>query len=859
MPFFLLHQKFLEMANKFPDKTALRSRISAGEYKKYTYAEVAGLSKAAGIYFINQGIKKSDRIALILENGLEWPVFYFGILFSGAIAVPVDPQLTEPEIKNILSDSGAKFVISASNSDEIMKNLKAAPPDFRFPEVAIEDPASILYTSGTTASPKGVVLSHRNLSGNHDSVDRLNICSESDNVISLLPLHHAYSFAITLELPLFKGASVTYIRTLKPQEIISAMRETGVTMLIGVPQLFYLFHKGIFEKIKEIPAVFRFFLWPLIARKIRRNFGSKLRLFASGGARLEPKIVNDLLRLGFTVLEGYGLTETSPVVTFNFLMKQHPGSVGIPVPGVEIKISNPDRDGIGEVLIKGPNVMQGYYKRPKETEEVIKDGWFHSGDLGFIGADGYLVLTGRQKEVIVLSNGKNIYPDEIEQHYKKSPFIKELCVLGIFKEGITEELGAVIVPDMEYFRKTGDVNIRENIKWNLEGFSKELSGYKRIISFVIAKEDLPKTRLGKIKRYEVEKAYRDRFNMENPVISSRKPEAEDLAILNSEAGQKIVKFLTQGKNIKRVIGPGDHLELDLGMDSLSRVELAVGLEKVFDIHIPDNDIMQVFTVKDVILKINELIQNQARGEKATRIISDDTVWEALLKKDPKDAIKEKIDLLPGPLSKAITFLGDKFLYAVFKLFFNLKIKGEKNIPREGPFILCPNHSSYLDAFVVAASLPYDRAISLFFLGFREYFSKPLIRNMIKLMRVVPVDPAAQLVNAMQASSYIIRHKKSLCIFPEGQRSIDGKIKEFKKGISILAKETNVELIPVYIDGAFKAWSRGKMFTAACPITVIFGSPLSSEHLLKIGRAGRIEDDYEAIAVGLREEMLKLTR
>ncbi|MCM8782573.1 MAG: AMP-binding protein, partial [Candidatus Omnitrophica bacterium] len=461
MPFFLLHQKFSETADKFPGKAALQARIAPHRYKKYTYSEIIRFSKGIGFYFINKGIKKQDRIALILENGPEWPIFYFGILFSGAIVVPIDPQLTEQEIKNILLNSGAKFAISKANSDEIIKNLDDPPPYFNFPTADIDDVTSILYTSGTTATPKGVMLSHKNFSGNFSSIEQLRICNAADNVLSILPLHHSYPFMVTLLVPLCLGATVTYVKTLKPEDILSAMRETGVTILVGVPQLFYLFHKGIFEKIKRIPLPLRLVLMPFISKKIRKNFGSRLRFFVSGGARLEPRIAKDLSRVGFTILEGYGLTETSPVVTFNPLKKQKFGSVGIPIPEVEIKIANPGENGIGEVLIKGPNVMKGYYKRQQETGEVIEDGWFHSGDLGYIDKEGYLFLTGRQKEIIVLSSGKNIYPEEIEAHYQKSLFIKEVCVLGVLKGGFTEELGAIIVPDIEYFKKVGVVNVRQ--------------------------------------------------------------------------------------------------------------------------------------------------------------------------------------------------------------------------------------------------------------------------------------------------------------------------------------------------------------------------------------------------------------
>ena len=856
MLFFLLHQRFAETADKFPGKTALQIRISANKYKKYTYAEAIAASKALGYWFINQGIKRQDRIAIILENRPEWPIFYFGILFSGATAVPIDPQLTEQEIKNILSDSEAKLIINKSNAEEILKDLKGPPAGFNFPQAGIEDLTSILYTSGTTAVPKGVALSHKNFSGNFNSVKQLKIYNEKDNVISLLPLHHCYPFMVTLVLPLLLGATVTYIPTLKSEEITSAMRETGVTILVGVPQLFYLFHKGIFEKINKLPLLLKI-LKPLIARKVRKNFGYKLRFFVSGGARLDPKVARDLSRLGFSILEGYGLTETSPVATFNPPGRQRFGSVGTPVPDVEIKISNCDKEGIGEVLIKGPNVMKGYYKRQKETEAVIKDGWFFSGDLGYIDRKGFLVLTGRKKEVIVLSSGKNIYPEEIEAAYKKSPFIKGLCVLGILRDGMTDELGAVVVPDMEYFKKSSVINIREKIKWEIETFSKELPTYKRVMSLVIAKEDLPQTRLGKIKRYEIDKRFKEQFINERSSASEQELQEEDLKLLNSETAKKVVEFLKKERNIKKTVSPNDNLELDLGIDSLGRVELTAGLEKIFNVDILDKDMAQIFTVKDLILRINAIRSEGGHARDEVGGISGEATWKALLDKEPKQTIKENIDLSPNLFSVFAAFLLGKFLYMILKVFFGLKVKGNNNIPRKGAFILCPNHSSYLDAFVVFAGLPFACTLNLFFLGLRDYFIQPVIKNMIKPMRVVPVDPAAELVNAMQASSLIVKSERSLCIFPEGQRSVDGDIQRFKKGIGILAKELNVTLIPVYIEGSFKAWPRGKRLPRPYPLAVIFGRPLDNGQLRERGKAAGAKDDYEAIAIGLREEVLKL--
>ena len=265
---------------------------------------------------------------------------------------------------------------------------------------------------------------------------------------------------------------------------------------------------GLIEILWQIRRFSGINLSKLALSKMHRPFGQALRFFACGGAKLNEEAARYLVKMGFTILEGYGLTETSPVVAFNPLKKQKIGSVGRVIPDVELKINNPDATGMGEVVIKGPNVTPGYYKQAEETLSVLKDGWFYSGDLGYIDKDGYLYITGRKKELIVLSSGKNIYPEEIESHYSKSPYIKEICVLGV---GAVEEerLSAVVVLDTDYCRKVGEADLNSTIRWELENLSEGIAPYKRIKGYIITRENLPRTRLGKIKRYEVKSKYLD--------------------------------------------------------------------------------------------------------------------------------------------------------------------------------------------------------------------------------------------------------------------------------------------------------------------------------------------------------------
>jgi long-chain acyl-CoA synthetase len=870
-----LSEKFRELAKQFPDEVVMQIKAAHG-YKKYTYQDLYQMAQAVAERLQKLEIKKGDRVALVLENRPEWGAIYFGIMFVGAIAVPLDPQSTKEDINYFIENSAAKVIFTQQQflglfPKEVKPKIITIEEKIfavkSTQEIAIkvkpDDIASILYTSGTTGVPKGVMLSHKNFYANFISINKLNILGKGHNILAILPLHHSFPFMVTLIIPLFSRSTITYVTSLKSEEILVTMRETGVTVLAGVPQLFYMFYKHISSELNKIPFLLRvplsasvklsyllrkisnINLNKLLLAKIHKNFGKKLKFFVSGGAKLDEEVAEFLMQIGFTILEGYGLTETAPVVTFNPLKKQKIGSVGKPIPNVKVKIINPDEGGIGEVAISGPNVMQGYYKLKSETEEVLKNNWFYSGDLGYLDKDGYLFLTGRKKELIILSSGKNIAPEEIEAHYINSLYIKELCVLAAGKEA--EKLMAVIVPDLEYFRKTGEVNVYSMIKWDLENFSKKSPAYKRIMGFIIAKEDLPRTRLGKLKRFIIKEQYKDQLlGIKKAEIVEPSLSHEDLQLLASPIGKAIINLLTTetGREIKL----DDHLEMDLGIDSLARVELTVSLEKTLKIHIPETLMAKVFNVRELITSIIKL---EKTGKK---LVSKAFSWQEILATDPSKELRAKIIFKPSLLQKFSVGLTTIIAKILFKIFWRVKIFGIENLATNKKFILCSNHNSYLDGLLIASVVPRTLRKKLFFLGTRGIFASSIMRNISKLINVIPIDPGAHLVDAMQASAYVLRHNKIMCIFPEGARSIDGEIKIFKKGIGILAKEINIDLLPVYIKGSYEAWPRTQRFPKSYPIQIIFGQPCDPTELQKIGRKLGAKDDYEAIVLGIREKI-----
>lgn len=876
----LIHKRFSEIARRFPDKAALEVKKDS-RWQKITYRELKEKAlKTASFLRAIQSLPPPSSVALMLENRPEWAVIYLGISYAGMTCVPLDAQLSGDEAANLIRDSSAKVMFCSEeilhkkinlNLRRLLEKIiildsagqpqegiisfeqeieKRACLDEEDSSAEPDRAASLIYTSGTTAVAKGVVLAHKNFCSNFLSISKLKLFGPGDNMLALLPLHHAYPFMVTLLAPLLSGAEVTFAPTgFKPPQLAEVISEAGVTLLAGVPQLFSLIHNSISERIKKAPFFLRPFLFPIIRAGVKRRFPT-LRFMVSGGARLEPAVARGLAKAGFKITEGYGLTETSPVAAFNPVERVKFGSVGLPLPGVEIKIANPDSRGTGEVLIKGPNLMQGYFKHPELTEEAVKDGWFHSGDLGWLDKEGYLFITGRTKEVIVLSSGKNIYPEELEGFYGASPWIKEICVLERPAAGPERQsLHAVVVPDFEYCRSNNIANIHNKIRWELENLSTKLPAYKHILGFTLAKKELPRTALGKLKRYRIREEYLKR-EIEPGAAARPALSVEDNELLKTPAAQKIISFL--GGRLKREAHLDSHLEIDLGIDSLTMVELSLGMEKLFSVELADDFFLGISTVKELVLKLREL-ESSASGGPASAALEN---WGQLLRQAPRPEIIKKIRLKPRLWDYLLTGIFKGIFLFIFRLVWLLRIKGRNLLPPKGPYIICPNHASFLDGFVVFAALPLKLALNTYFIGHNYIFEYPLVKWALKLARLIPINPNTHLVDAMQAAAYLASNGKIACIFPEGERSINGELAEFKKGVGILLKELDVPVLPAYIKGTYHSWPRGSPAPKPYPLKIIFGSPLSAQELVKRGKAGE-RDIYGVIARALRDEIAKL--
>lgn len=884
---------------KFPHRNSICYENQEGIWQKYSYEDLDFKIRYKAIMLQKYGIEKSSKVVLLLENSPDWIFVYFGILFLGAVVVPLDPHSTSEDILNIISDVEPMLVVSQTKFQKSFERIKEkcsfvkgivfidqelACPNFKVDGltpcfVGQDDTVSIMYTSGTTDKPKGVVLSHSNLISNYEAIASLNLFTENDCALAVLPFYHTYSIMVNILNPLFLGGSLVIPNSLREDSIFKAFKNFSISIFPVVPQLMYAFHKSIASSIDRTFVLKKMMLnfalnifWVIrlvsgvnftkgLLSPLHKKFGGSFKCFICGGAALDKKVEKDMLVWGFNIMQGYGLTETSPILTLNLSGAKKAGSVGRQIPGVEIKIIKDDlKNKEGEVIAYGPNVMRGYYKKLDATSEVLKQGWFYTGDLGFKDKDGYVYLTGRRKEVIVLSSGKNIYPEEIEKHYLKIPYISQICVVSYKDKDTTlEKLHAFIFPNFPLLKQRGEINITELVGNRIEDISVNLPEYKRINGFSIIKEELPRTSLGKLKRYEVLKRYKDLIYKKGDTGKDDIP-VEDVSL--SDLDCQILDCLKTTFNLKYRPLLTDSLELDLGVTSLGRIELLDAFQREFSVRFLNSFFdVGIFTVKDLLEKVKDVIEHGESLEGADGMSSMDKsgLWKEMLNNDPPAEILSHIRLKPNLTDKILTWIFIKMVFLVLKIFNNIKVSGINNIPKNKVFMLCSNHQSYVDGFIVSSSTPYFCQINLFFMAFKAYFDSPIMKTLLKKMRIIPIDLAENMIGAMQLSSYVLRNSKILVIFPEGERTSDGEVKRFKKGAGILVKETNVGIVPVYIKGAVNSWPRTARFPKPYPIEVRFGEYVGPEELIRESQSSQEKDQYQAISNIIREKVLMLEK
>ncbi|MGE5400405.1 MAG: AMP-binding protein [Ignavibacteriales bacterium] len=777
--------------------------------KEISYNE---LMHNVGAFAAALNINPGDRVAIFSENRPEWIYAFFAVWNKRGINVTVDFLSTADEVSYILNDCKPAAVFSSLNNQPVLnkalESVVDAPLVYLFenfkpgrpampedPEARDKDEtALIIYTSGTTGSPKGVMLSYDNLYSNVECITGKNIIGYNDRMIAILPFHHAFPLQGTILMPLYAGGTVIIPDQISSDAIIKTLQKYDITIILGVPRLFNLFHAGIVSKInsnkvarlllKISRTANSYSVGKVIFKKVQNTFGGHINYFISGGAKLDPVVARDFKALGFKILEGYGMTEMSPLISFNPPEKIKIGSAGKAFEDVTLKVVDE------EIIVTGRNVMKGYYNKPEETREILKDGWIYTGDYGYVDKEGYIFITGRKKEIIVLPNGKNLNPEEIENKIlATNPIIKEI---GVFQKD--DQLFAVIYPDFTLMQKENIVNIQETIKWNvIDKYNLSVASYKKIFNFTIVHNELPRTRLGKIKRFSL-----------SQLLQKEQKERTTIDIPDYQEYKLLEEYL-RGV-VKKEVLPDAHVELDLGLDSLDKVELQVQIEKTFGISMSNEDL----SVHSTVRKLADYIKN-----KKTKIETEVMHWGKVLKEDIDFEIPRSTYML-------------KILKVLFKPLFKfyIRIEGEgiENIPQT-PVIIAPNHQSFLDGLLIANVLKNKTLDKTYFFAKEKNIKSSFTRFFARNSNILILNINKDLKLTLQKIATILKKGNNMVIFPEGARSRDGNLMDFKKSFAIISKELNVPVVPVVIDGAYEKFSIGSKFPKPGKIRLKFLKPI----------------------------------
>lgn len=918
MPGF--YHLFARTAEQYPSHIALEMQ-RANSLESHSYAETARLAECIGNWITQRiavgTMPAGSRCAILAENQPRWVLAYLGILAAGCTVIPLDTAFRADQVAKLLKDSGASLVFTdlrhlpaaqaalatlepstcsiallhgSVPDDGTVGNLDAmfstGTQEFRPVDVSPDLVASLGYTSGTTSDPKGVMLTHRNLAAEGTAVFSLINVQPTDALLGVLPLFHVLAQMANLLLPLLRGARVVYLETLNTTELMRALRERNITLFVCVPQFFYLIHERIFREVTNkgqiTKALFQTMmklnrftrsmglnLGKLFFAPVHKLLGVRMRYFVTGGSRFDLSIAQDFHTLGFDILQAYGLTETSGCSTATPPKDNVLGSVGKPLQGFEVKIvgGEPSEDNgltIGEVAIRGGHIMKGYWNRPDANAEVFKEGngWFYSGDLGYLDAQGNLFITGRRKEVIVLSNGKNLFPEEIESYYLRSPAIKELCVMGLTdpRDPTLERLHAVIVPDFDVLRERKVVNSRAVIRFDVESISAQVPSTKRIQSYEIWNEELPRTTTKKLRRFEIEKRVKATQASGGATPENADPVApaalsdDDALWLAQPAVERGLKVVEQAAKVKPPqILPRHNLELDLGLDSMQRIELMVAVEQELGGHVEESRIAELFTVRDLL----DAVIASSTGAPADASRAQFTGWDSVLNDDPTEpevlALREN-----RYFQRFLWYCLFRLVYAIFLVLFRIRVRGLENLPRGTTFILSPNHQSYLDPVGMVCRLPWRVAKDTFAVGTSDIFGMGIMQSLGRSMRVIAVDPDAKLVPAMRAGAFGLRNGRNLILYPEGERSIDGAPKLFKKGAAILSIHTQKPIVPIALEGFWESWPRNVGFAKFAPLRVVFGKPVYPPKLEELpADPAALDAEYAKLIAEVKQAIVEM--
>jgi long-chain acyl-CoA synthetase len=839
----------------------------------WSFAKLGDVSTRLAAGLARRGISRGDSVALIAPNSPQWIVAFWAVIGAGAVAVPLDAQNDDHELQRMIEISACRLAFSsaagakrlkviAPSCETIILDRESDPAaaeswrgllvtaDTSFPTVTPTEPATIVFTSGTTGAPKAVSLSHANLLANVLALAAIRIVGPDDRALLPLPFYHIYPLTIGMITPLAMGCGIVLPAGISGPELVVAMRHGRVTALVGVPRLYTALldniRRGIAARPRLIATLIQTFLtlacwaqrhgtnWPgkVLLTPVRQQLAPHLRLLVSGGAAVDAEVEETLDALGWEMLTGYGLVETSSMLSFNPPGAALPGSAGRPVPGMHVRIANPDAGGVGELEVHGPSLFTGYRNDQAKTQKAFTpDGWFRTGDLGSIDRQGYLHIAARKTETIVLADGKKLFPEEFERAYGTVPLVRDIALLG--QNGA---LVALVVPDLAAARDFGALRLEEAIRDGLAAKARMLPSYARLTGFAITRDALPRTRLGKIRRYLLLPLYEAAHRHETPSAPAELS-PEDRALLDRPDMARIWRWLQQrfpDKNLQLDTVP----QIDLAIDSLGWVDLTLALERDLGIVLKESAVARIVTLRDFLREA----ATAPKTEKADTLSDAEAPW-----------------LVPlGTSLGVIRALGDTLLRLIMRWAFQLRVEGLELLPQRDPILLCPNHVSYLDPFALAAALPRERLTHTCWSGWTGIvFTTRLRRLFSRAARIIPIDPDRAVMSGLAMGGLTLERGWNLVWFPEGARSADGKLQRFLPGVGALVEKHPVPIVPVYIEGSFSAWPVARKFPRPHRITVRFGEVIEPRPLIA-STAERARDQEIASAIWARVAALAET-
>jgi Long-chain acyl-CoA synthetases (AMP-forming) len=775
------------------------------ENNHINYIDLVNNIKYYSNNFIN--LEENKFGLIIMENRPEWIYSFFTIWDKNSAAIAIDAQSSPKEILYVLEDSNPDIIMCSNETEknileaisnynfkdnikvlnvdnfkidnEKMKKIANSKFELRNPEG--NQTAAMLYTSGTTGSPKGVMLTYNNLMTEMEGIYEKGIFDHRDQILALLPFHHVLPLTATVLLMLRYQTSIVFVRKIASKEIFEALEKNRVTALIGVPRVFKLFYDGIKQQIdakfitrtifkimsksKSIPLKRKVF------SKVHKKFGGHLDFIVAGGAKLDPEIARFYETLGIYSLEGYGLTETSPVIAVNSKKERKIGTIGKKLYNVDVKIENE------ELWVKGPIVMKGYYNKPEKTAEVMtEDGWFKTGDLAKIDEEGYITIIGRRNSMIVLSNGKNIDPETLENRLiaKSDKLIKEA---GIFNH--QNKLAAIIIPDLLECRKRNINNVKTYIKNIVEDYNLSAHNYEKVLDYKVFEEELPKTRVGKLRRFMLPNLYEQNVVKKAKVVE---PDNEVYKILK--------EYVKKAKGIEPQ--PEENLELEIGMDSLDIVEFFAYIENNFGLQLDEEKFAEMPNLKLLSEYINE---------KAVKIENNEINWKQII---------EEAKPIKDDKNRWITKFLKVFLDVIIKVYFRIQRNGREKLDPK-PKIYVSNHQSFIDPLILGSLLPKSILYNTIFLAIDWYFKKFPLKLLVSNGNVILIDINKNIRKSVEEIVGYLKSGKNVLIFPEGARTKDGKVAEFKKVFAIISKELGIDVQCLGIKGGFEAYSRYMKF------------------------------------------------